>query len=180
MRRLLLSFVLLALTVNLAPAAHAQDNSSAQPASPATQTPAQAQPAQTAPKRVWTNEDVPDLRADSTISTVGNSHSSQAGRRQTNTGGRGQQKDPSWYRNEILRLQKELPPINEKIDQLQSALDGNFTGDSKTSSRPTGVQGGDWRMQLEQLQKKRDDIEANINMLRDEARHAGVPPNTLP
>jgi hypothetical protein len=177
MRRLLLSLGLLVLTVNLAQTARAQDNSATPSASQSTQTTSQAQPA---PKRVWTNEDVPDLRADNPISTVGNSNSGQARRGQTNTGVRGQQKDPNWYRNEILRLQKQLPPINEKIHQLQSALDGNFTGDSKTSSRPTGVQGGDWRMQLEQLEKKRDDIEANINTLRDQARHAGVPPNTLP
>jgi len=180
MRRLLLSLGLLMLTVNLSQTARAQDNSSAPAPSQAPQATSQGQPAQTATKRVWTNEDVPDLRADNPISTVGNSNSGQARRGQTNTNARGQQKDPNWYRNEILRLQKQLSPINEKIKQLQSALDGNFTGDSKTSSRPTGVQGGDWRMQLEQLEKKRDDIEANINTLRDEARHAGVPPNTLP
>lgn len=177
MRRLLLSLGLLMLTVNLARTAHAQDSSTAPAASQPPQTTSQAQPAT---KRVWTNEDVPDLRADNPISTVGNGNTGQAKRGQSNGGARGQQKDPSWYRSQIQKLQNQLPPINEKINQLQSALDGNFTGDSKTSSRPTGVQGGDWRMQLEQLQKKRDDIEANINALRDEARHAGVAPNTLP
>ena len=180
MRRLYLSLGMLTLTASLAQAVRAQDNSSAPAPSQAPQPASQAQPAQTPAKRVWTNEDVPELRADNPVSTVGKNNSGQARKGQQNAAAKGQQKDPSWYRSQIQKLQNQLPPINEKISQLQSALEGNFTGDSKSSSRPTGVQGGDWRSQLDQLQKKRDDIEANIASLRDEARHAGVAPNALP
>jgi len=167
---------MLALAMSLAQTVRAQDNSTA-PTAPATAP--SAPNADSSQKKVWTNEDVPDLRADAPISTVGGAKNRQTRTSNSGSGATGA-KSGSSYRDQIERLQKQLPPINEKIAQLQSALDGNFTGDSKTSSRPTGVQGGDWRTQLAQLQNKRDDIEAKIAELRDQARHAGVPPNTLP
>jgi len=176
MHRPLLCLGMLGLTVSFARTVCAQDNSTA-PTAPTTAS--SAQNADSSQKKVWTNEDVPDLRADSKISTVGGGKNRQTRTSNSSSSTTGS-KSASWYRDQIERLQKQLPPINEKIAQLQSALDGNFTGDSKTSSRPTGVQGGDWRTQLAQLQNKHDDIEAKIAELRDEARHAGVPPNTLP
>jgi len=42
------------------------------------------------------------------------------------------------------------------------------------------VKGGDWRLELDQLQKKRDGIAAQIDALIDQARRNGVPPNQLP
>ncbi len=176
MRRPLLCLGMIGLAVSFARTVRAQDNSTAPAASPAPQAPASSDSSQ---KKVWTNEDVPDLRADAPISTVGGAKNGQTRASNSGSGATGT-KSASSYRDQIERLQKQLPPINEKIAQLQSALEGNFTGDSKTSSRPTGVQGGDWRTQLAQLQNKRDDIEAKIAELRDQARHAGVPPNTLP
>jgi len=166
-------FGVLCLAAALAQPTSAQDNSSA-PA--ATQTPKNSD---SASKKIWTNEDVPDLRSDSPISTVGDRNGGQAnsGLRANGTAGK---KDANWYRDQILKLQNQLPALNNKIAQLQAGIDGKFTGDAKTSTRPEYANGGDWRTQLAQLQKKRDDIESKIDGLRDQARHAGVPPNTLP
>jgi len=176
MTRAPLYLSVLCLAAAFAQPTNAQDNSSA-PATPAaTQTPTNSDPAS---KKVWTNEDVPDLRSDSPISTVGNRNGGQAnsGLRANGAAGR---KDANWYRDQILKLQNQLPTLNNKIAQLQAGIDGKFTGDAKTSTRPEYANGGDWRTELAQLQKKRDDIESKIDGLRDQARHAGVPPNTLP
>jgi hypothetical protein len=172
-------------------AGRAQDNS----ATSSTQAPAQpagasgqvaqsssqaAAPAAPSTKKVWTNDDVTDLRDNSAISTVGGSNAKSgrpAANRQAATSKRG---DPNWYRDQIAKLQAQLPPLDRQIAQLQDAIDGTPTGDSKTSTRPTGVRGGDWRTELIQLQTKRDSIAAHITALQDEARHNGVPANALP
>ena len=48
----------------------------------------------------------------------------------------------------------------------------------------TRVYGGghidDWHEELVHLQKQRDDIEAKVSALQDEARHNGVPENQIP
>jgi hypothetical protein len=150
-------------------AVRAQDPSSPQPT---TQTPsAPEQP----PRKVWTNEDVPTLREDSAISTVGASNRARPAH--PTTPGR---QDAKWYSDQITKLQAQLPAINDNIAKLEAGIDGKFTGDSQTSTRPKSVNAGDWRIELAKLQKQRDDIESHINALRDQARHQGIPPNALP
>ncbi|HXW62931.1 MAG TPA: hypothetical protein VEJ45_10040 [Candidatus Acidoferrales bacterium] len=130
-------------------------------------------------KKVWTNEDVTTLREDSTISTVGAKTSAGPASGTSHQLTPGHQ-DAKWYSDQITKLQAQLPPINDKIAQLQAGIDGKFTGDSQTSTRPKNAGAGSWPIELEQLQKKRDDIESKINALRDQARHQGIPPNALP
>jgi chaperonin cofactor prefoldin len=89
-------------------------------------------------------------------------------------------RDAKWYRDQILKLQNQLPALNEKIAQLQAGIDGKATGDGKHSTRPLHAGAGDWRVELAQLQKQRDDIEARINTLQVQARRAGIPANALP
>jgi hypothetical protein len=38
----------------------------------------------------------------------------------------------------------------------------------------------DWHEELLKFQKQREDIEAKISVLQDEARHRGVPENQIP
>lgn len=161
---------LFCLAVIFSPAVRAQDSSSAQSAAPPPSAP------QTAPKKVWTNDDVSDLRADSPISTVGSGKGVPAKSGHASTG----QKNAKWYHDQIAKLESQLPPLDDKIAQLQAGIDGKFTGDAKQSTRPAYAKGGDWRIELQQLQKQRGDIEARISVLQDQARRAGVPANALP
>ena len=167
---------LLALAVCV-PSTPAQDESSAQIGSAQT-TGAQTTAApQVAPKKVWTNSDLQDLRADSPISTVGKQNAAQAARSATRTPARN---DQQWYSDQIKKLQGQLPPIDQKIAELQAGIDGKFTGDSHSSARPRYAHFGDWKAELAQLQKRRDDIEARIDVLRHQARQAGIPSTLLP
>jgi hypothetical protein len=181
--RLAVCLAVLSFAAGIATAGYAQDSSSAPPAAQASgasaQT-AQATPPVTAPaaKKVWTNEDVTDLRENSAISTVGgaSAKSTKAGDRQVTP----RHGNAQTYRDQIAKLQAQLTPIDAKIAQLQAAIDGTPQGDSRTSTRPAGVRGGDWRTELAELQSRRDGIAAHIAALRDEARHNGIPDNQLP
>ena len=151
---------------------NATDPASTQPAA------AHASPAPSSNKKVWTNDDVSDLRDSSQISTVG-----QATAKSGKTGqaaASSKNKDSNWYRSQITKLQGQLPPLDAQIAQLRATINGTAQGDTKSSSRPTGVKGGDWQTELGELQTKRDGIVAQIAALEDEARHNGIPPNALP
>jgi cell division protein FtsB len=141
--------------------------------------PAPSSATEPAPRKVWTNEDVPTLREDSTISTVGSTSGARPASAGTHPNTPGRQ-DAKWYVDQITKLQAQLPPINQKIAQLEAGIEGKFTGDAQTSTRPKSVTGGSWQQELAQLTKQRDDLEARISTLRDQARHQGIPPNALP
>lgn len=158
---------LLCLVAVLSPAVRAQDSSPAPSAQPAE-------------KKVWTNDDVSDLRAGSPISTVGTDSGSVSAMSGQSAAGTAKRRDAKWYRDQILKLQNQLPALNDKIAQLQAGIDGKATGDGKQSTRPLHAGAGDWQVELAQLQKQRDDIEARINTLQVQARRAGIPANALP
>jgi hypothetical protein len=169
-----LSLICLSAIAVCASAARAQDGSSAQ--SEAVPTPVATQPA---PKKVWTTEDLQALHDNSPVSTVGKPTGTQTTTPQAHTTPAARQ-NQKWYSDQITKFQAQLPRINDKIAQIQAAVDGKFTGDLQTSTRPRYAHLGDWQAELKQLQSKRDDIEAQINALRDQARRAGVSANRLP
>jgi len=149
---------------------------SAQSTEPTSQVPAPAPPpAQPAAKKVWTNDDVVGLRADSRISSFSqpNANPAKNGAKPANSKG----KDAAWYKNRISGLQAQLPKLDDQIGQLQAALDGETVNSVRKWG---GVKPDDWRVQLDALQKKRDSIQAEISALKDQARHDGVPADALP
>jgi hypothetical protein len=127
-------------------------------------------------KKVWTNEDVSELRINSTISTVGSTDTKPPAKASS----AGKPKNPKQYQAQIARLEGQIPQLDQQIAELQDAIDGKPTGDAKTSKRPRNVQADDWNVQMQDLQKKKQDILDQIAAMKDEARHQGVPPNTLP
>jgi chaperonin cofactor prefoldin len=149
-----------------------QTSSAAPGSSSATPAPASVPAA----KKVWTNEDVGGLRENAPISTVGSTA--------TKPGGKGaagaKNKNAKPYQAQIARLEAQIPPLDSQIEQLQAAIDGKPTGDEKTSQRPRSVKADSWNVEMQELKEKRDRIEDQISSLKDEARHQGVAPNTLP
>jgi hypothetical protein len=127
-------------------------------------------------KKVWTNDDVGDLRGESVISTVGQP-TTRTGAKPAPNAKNGNAKS---YQAQIARLEAQIPPLDAQIAELQAAIDGKPTGDGKTSQRPRSVKSDDWSVEMQDLQKKRDDTLGQIAALKDQARHQGVPPNALP
>ena len=182
-RRTLYLFAALSLAGSAATIVSAQNAASAAPSGQSAQTvPSSSQPAPIEPsttKKVWTNDDVGDLRDQSKISTftAASSKTAQSGDKSRNAS---KGKDAKWYHDQIAKLEAQILPLDSQIADLQSTLDGKPAGDSKTSTRKFGAKGGDWRTEMTDLQAKRDDIEAHIGALRDEARHHGIPAEALP
>jgi len=162
-----------AFAQNAAPVNPGQDPGQTSSGASATNGGAGSQPAA---RKVWTNEDVPTLRGDAPISTVGSTDTKPAG---TN---KGAAKNPNGrgYQARIARLEAQIPPLDAQMADLQSAIDGKPTGNGSSSQRPRGVKADDWNAELQQLKAKRENILDQIAVLKDEARHQGVPPNTLP
>jgi len=142
---------------------------------PPSQSPTQSSsptPAPPAPaKKVWTNDDIHSGAPSSPDSNV--KPAGTLNKPKPNAKG----KDAGWYRTQISKLQAQIPPLDEKISQLQAALNGQTV----TSTRQYGgARPDDWRDELLRFQKQRDDIDAKIAALEDQARHDGVPENELP
>lgn len=187
-RLILLGALYFALAALAATGARAQGPSSSSPGqvspSASQQSPEQnstaAASSPAAPKKVWTNEDIGALRADSTLSTFqprGKSGGNKnAGAKQNSQG-----RDAAWYRQQIASLQDKIPPIDAKIADLQKGLNGQTVNDPTTSSRPYyGVHAGSWQAQINDLQTRRANIVARISSLEDQARHAGISTNAVP
>ena len=165
-----------ALCIATTVSAQSQTTPSTDTAQAPNQASSTASAAPPAGKKVWTNEDVSDLRTNSTISTVGSTDTKPSAK----TSSAGKPKNPKQYQAQIARLEGQIPSLDQQIAELQDAIDGKPTGDAKTSKRPRSVQADDWNVQMQDLQKKKQGILDQIAAMKDEARHQGVPPNTLP
>ncbi len=185
MRHRLPVFLAAALLCAAAANAKAQNGSSGDSAQAPSQTPGTtsgAAPANTsaqpASKKVWTNEDVGGLRGNDPISTSTVGVTDPKAGAKPGTSARNKNTKP--YKAQIAKLEAQIPPIDSQIADLQAAIDGKPTGDGQSSQRPRGVKADDWTAEMEHLKAKRDGILDQIAALKDEARHQGVAPNTLP
>lgn len=122
--------------------------------------------------KVWTNDDLSSLHGDGSVSSATAKKPKSAKPPQPV-----KKSPPNAYQAQIAKLQAQLPPINAQIADLQAALSGQSVA---TPRKYVGVRPDDWQAQLVDLQKKRADIQSQIDALEDQARHAGVPANALP
>jgi hypothetical protein len=132
-------------------------------------------PAPATTKRVWTNDDMGDLHRNSTISTFSESASKPGKANDKPVAAKSA--DAKRYQDQITALQAKIPPMDDKIAQLQAVLSGNTVNQTRTVG---GAHIDDWHEELVKLQKQREDTEARISSLQDEARHKGVPENQIP
>jgi hypothetical protein len=163
--------------------ARSQDQSSQSDASTSQQAPGSnsvsqsdsPSPDKTAAEKVWTNEDLENLKDGPAISG-GKIEGLRAPKAPTKSAPP-KKADLKWYHDEIAKLQAQIPPLDQKIHDLQAALSGQQVNSTRTYGwlRPD-----DWHAQLDRLEKQKEIIENKMNDLEDEARHNGVPENTLP
>jgi hypothetical protein len=173
--------VLAVLVAGVGIAAEAQSqiaSSQPQPAQTAAPSPPQSVSTSTNAKKVWTNDDLSDVHNDAAVPAFSGASVKPYNPRQSRV--TGPRTNAGWYRSQIATLQAKIPPLDSQIASLQAALDGKPTGDGKESTRPYYVHRADWRVQLDKLTTKRSEIQNQIEALREDARHAGVPTNQLP
>lgn len=142
-----------------------------QPADSAAQTPpngSSAPKASQKPKKIWTNDDVSDLRAHSTISTVGD---------EKNGARRPVVRRPSSdylvgaYRAQIDQLQARVADIDKQVASLRAAQSGK-TVDSSRKYDAAGGKIGNWNAQIDQLQKNRQDLLRQIDAVEAQLRQS--------
>lgn len=131
-------------------------------------------------KRVWTDDDMGALHSDPSVANF-QPKSGNSGKKGASANGNSHGRDSNWYRQQIEKLQQQIPPIDAQIAELQKGVSGQTVNDPTTSSRPYGgVHPGSWQQQVADLQSKKEGIQAKISSLEDQARHAGIPPNDIP
>ncbi len=127
-------------------------------------------------KRVWTNDDLGGLHRDSSIPNFSGTGAKPAKTSEKPAAG-AKTRDAKRYQDQISALRAKLPPLDDKISQLQGVLNGDTVQSTRTYG---GNKIDDWHVELVDLQKQREDIETKVSALQDEARHNGVPENQIP
>ncbi|MGD0840972.1 MAG: hypothetical protein ABSA32_07440 [Candidatus Acidiferrales bacterium] len=160
-------------------------------ASTGSQTPGASQAPAPAPaatqKKVWTNDDLDQLRDQGGISVIGKSSAPNAATPQNGPAQPAKpavapklpkEKDPEWYKEQLAPLYTALDRINSEIAAAQSAVDGETRGDAGVSMGARAPAGTP-QEQLVALQKQQQDIQTKIDNLLDQARHNDLPPGDL-
>jgi hypothetical protein len=150
-----------------------------------------AQPEKKA-KKVWTNDDLATLPANSPVSTAtatvaGGTTGGEAAEKGAEPGaGTGPakpgalppEKDPKVYREKLDALRKRLDEVEAKIKSTQDAMNGSQGGSNAVSlgqATPT-LRPAD---QLAALEKERQDIQQQIDDLESQARKNDITPGDI-
>ena len=150
--------------------------SQSQSAASATSSP-QAPPATGVnPPKVWTNDDVDGLRSTETVSVVGKLPGANAKKTGAPSQPPSGEKDPAWYRKQLIPLQADVAKLDIQIEKLQDFIAGKNVSEAQPYRHGPA---GNPRDQLSQFEKKRQAEAAKIDDLLDLARHNGIQPGAL-
>jgi hypothetical protein len=130
-------------------------------------------------KKVWTNEDLQDLRSKTPVSVVGAPPAAPAKRA---SGAAATNADPAkngqWYRERLQPLRAELAKLDHQLDDLRGFEDGSYRSSGGGVSRgylaPLNP-----AEEIKKLAARKDEIQARVSALEDEARHNGILPGEL-
>lgn len=124
-------------------------------------------------KKVWTNEDVPDMGRP--VSVVGD------GRDAKNKSAAQKPADPQYVatvRKQLEKLHGQLADADKELATLKNFNDGESVGTSDRELHK-GYNSQPILEQMANLEIKKKDLEAKIGALFDEARQKGVEPGQL-
>jgi hypothetical protein len=174
MKRLFLSLLVLPATWFAIAPRVTYGQSQPQPA--ASQTAPAQPPSATgqAPAKVWTNDDVDELRQNGGISVVGNDRN--ANKFRASSKAKSEEKDPAWYRKRLVPLRADIEKLDAQIAKTKAFINGENVGEPPRYHHGPP---GNPQDQLVQMGKKRQEDEAKIDDLLDRARHNGIEPGEL-
>src|ERR1700676_1073416 len=113
-------------------------------------------------KKVWTNDDMSDLRSHLTITTSRDASNAKTTNPSATPAAAANDRNQNWYRDQIAKLEAQISLLDEKIARLQSALAGHPVH----QTRPYGwVKPGNWQDEKTQLEGKRDALRSPISAL---------------
>ena len=129
------------------PGGQAQTPPASQPGEKAAQKPAEK------PKKVWTNDDLADLRSTAQVTTAAATPSAEAAPSGEAAAGEGGAKAPGkekevppektakFYKEKLDPKRKELAEVEKKIKDIQDALANPYNGTNKINTTQTGPPG---------------------------------------
>jgi parvulin-like peptidyl-prolyl isomerase len=122
------------------------------------------------PKKVWTNDDMAALHANSTVSVVGpQAQGRKTQQRSYYPNATQSESMVRMYRQQIDQLQAQVDSIDKQIASLRDAIAGK-TVDSSRTYDPWGGRQGDWSSQIDQLQKNRESVLKQIDTVDEQIR----------
>jgi hypothetical protein len=124
-------------------------------------------------KKIWTNEDVPDMGRP--VSVVGD------GRDAKNKSAAPKPADPQYVatvRKQLEKLRGQLADADKELATLKNFNDGESVGTSDRELHK-GYNSQPILQQMANLEIKKKDLQAKIDTLLDEARQKGVEPGQL-
>jgi hypothetical protein len=173
---------LLFVSVSLLSAANRSQDS----ATPASQTqdpaapqapPDSTQPAAKKAKKVWTNDNLGD--ANGTISVVGGARSAS---RTESKSASNKAADPrliAGYRQQLANLRAQLAVVDKQLADLKGFSKGELKGTGGLKQNTWLYGTSSVEDQLRSLQAKKNQIQAGIDALLDDARKRGIEPGQL-
>ena len=158
------------------------------PATERANAPAAPAPPKRPRPKVWTNDDVEALREGSSLNVVGTAAAPPATAEEGAEGeeAAGEEKPkpqppredtPEYWQERLKPLRDELAQIEKQIQQLRAGQQGQNTSNaiSLTASNP-GVQVEDT---IRQLEKRRTEVQQQIEAVQLEAKRKGIDPGYL-
>ena len=129
-------------------------------------------------KKVWTNEDLQDLRTKTPVSVVGAPTAAPAKRPNGTAAASGDPaKNAQWYRERLQPLRAELAKLDHQLDDLRAFEDGSHRssgGVSRGYLQPLNP-----AEEIKKLAAQRTEVQTRISALEDDARHNGILPGEL-
>jgi hypothetical protein len=162
-------------------------------ASQAAEKPRSPQANQNHPKKVWTNEDLDQLRPRGLISIVGQQENTSSARTASSTAQAptattettfpiyaSRLDDPRWYANESANLQAELATRKAALRQQQAAI---VMAKDRATQPGLAVDKGDAGVTpaagIANLEAKVQEVQSQLDELGDLARQHGIEPGVL-
>jgi len=138
-----------------------------------------------ATKKVFTDEDVSSLKGN-TLSVVGEEPPAADPNADPNAPGAKEPakpaaqpgpKDEAYWRAKAKKIRDQMAEVDQQIATLQDEIKkgGNLGVDPKTGLTQNVIILEDRSAKLKSLEKKRDDLQAQMDALEEEARRADVP-----
>jgi opacity protein-like surface antigen len=155
-------------------------------AAQAPQTPSTQKPPVRKAKRVWTNDDLDELKARSHWASGTDSSSGGSTQAGTPDGGASgdkqppppREKDPKTYQKQLAPLRAQLAQIDSQIRSLRNSLNNPISGTNSVNLGTATVTGRP-EHQIEALEKQRQQIQQRIDAIEDEARRNGISPGDV-
>lgn len=149
------------------------------PAPPVSQTQnPPASPDAKKPKKVLTNEDLSNSTGK--ISVVGNGQSNPASKPKAAATKTANPQYVASVRSQIEKLLKQIVDTDKQITDLKNFSDGKPTNTASGTQMDRQYEREPVEVRIRALQGKRNDLQAKVDALYDEARKKGVEPGELP